>query len=119
MAVAAETSDAASPGLKRFAADHALEQILASLLDDHRKGVTSKGRPTISPTVTRAEPADAPTEVRISDCGDDSNWVKRNSTGELADPADVGGRHRIEASVVLRDGVWLVTDFRLRAAGTC
>jgi hypothetical protein len=70
--------------------------------------------------VTSAEPADTPTKVGITDCGDSTNWLKyRKNSGELVDDQP-GGRQLINAVVEQQsDGSWKVSDFGVHEVGSC
>lgn len=120
MAEAAETADWRSPLLSRYATGTALNTLSRGIYVDHTKGWVSRGRPTLSPTVASVEPEDAPTRVRIADCGDSTNWLKYDaSTGLLANDV-LGGRRAISALVDKQDGgTWLVSDFAVREVGSC
>lgn len=120
VAVVAETSDWQSPRLGQHAAGDALLTISRAMYADHYNGLVTKGRPVDHPRVTSMDPPSAPTTIMISDCGDDSGWLKyRADTGKLAD--DVPGGHRAIAAEVQRssDGSWKVTRFAVQPVGTC
>lgn len=53
MADAGETSDHASPALARYAAEEALAKITQSLYIDRQRGLVTKGRPRLNPSVSR------------------------------------------------------------------
>jgi hypothetical protein len=120
MAGAARTSDWRSPQLGEYATGQALNTISRGLYTDHRNGLVTKGAPNNAPTVSRVDPADEPTRVTISDCGDSTHWLKYHAdTGRLADDGP-GGRRAITAVVdQQRDGRWLVSDFAVESVGTC
>ncbi len=120
MAGAARTSDWQSPTLSQFATGEALSTISGGLYTDHQNGLVTKGAPKNEPTVAAVEPADEPSTVTISDCGDSTDWLKyRADTGQPADDGP-GGRRAITAVVKRQDdGRWLVSDFAVQAVGTC
>lgn len=120
MAEAAETSDWQSPRLSQYATGIALNTLSRGIYIDHTNGHVSRGRPKLSPTVAEVEPRDEPTTVRIADCGDSTDWLKYDATtGQVVDDA-VGGRRSISAVVDKHDdGTWRVSDFAVRALGTC
>ena len=117
---AATTSDWRSPTLAHHATGDALLVLSRTMYADHYNGLVSRGLPVTNPRVASVEPAEAPTTVMISDCGDDSHWLKyRADNGQLADDTP-GGRRAITAEVKLaRDGTWKVTRFAVEAVGTC
>jgi hypothetical protein len=119
MVKAATTSDWRSTTLTRHAAGAALQVISGSLYADHLNGVVTKGSPTNNPRVSSAGPPTSPATVLISDCGDDSRWLKYRTDGHLLDNTP-GGRRSITAEVMKQsDGVWRVTSFAVEAVGTC
>ncbi|WP_410645341.1 hypothetical protein [Amycolatopsis sp. lyj-346] len=120
MADAAVTSDWQSPKLAQNATADALSRISRGLYADHFNGLVTKGHPINHPTVESVEPAMAPTVVNLTDCGDDSQWLKyRADTGQLADDGPAG-RRRIKAMVKKAvDGSWKVVDFAIQDVGTC
>lgn len=120
MADAATTSDWQSPMLARNATSEALQMISRSLYTDHYNGLVTKGRPVNHPAVARTSPADNPTVVTITDCGDSTNWLKyRADNGAPADDGP-GGHRRIEAIVKKAvDGSWKVSTFAVHEVGSC
>ncbi|MEX3104932.1 hypothetical protein ACSCBZ_21270 [Streptomyces niveiscabiei] len=120
MAEAAKTSDWRSPILGRYATGDALSAISRGLYADHRNGLVARGGPKNYPKVTLATPADNPTTVMVSDCGDSTNWLKyRRSDGQLADHKP-GGRRAITAEVKKQtSGSWKVTRFAVEGLGSC
>lgn len=120
MATAARTSNWQSPLLSEFATGTALTTISGGLYADHQNGLVTLGEPKNSPTVARLEPPDAPTLVRISDCGDSTNWLKYDAKTRLAADDGPGGRRAISAVVTKQQGGrWMVSDFAVREVGTC
>jgi hypothetical protein len=120
MADAAATSDWQSPKLAQNATADALSRISHGLYADHLNGLVTRGHPINHPTVESVEPAMAPTAVNLTDCGDDSQWLKyRADTGQLADDGPAG-RRRIKAMVKKAvDGSWKVVNFAIQDVGTC
>lgn len=120
MAVAARTSNWQSPLLSEFATGTALTTISGGLYADYQNGLVTLGEPKNSPVVARLEPPDAPTLVRITDCGDSTNWLKYDAKTRLAADDGPGGRRAISAVVTKQqDGRWMVSDFAVREVGTC
>ncbi len=119
IAEAATTSDWQSPAIARFATGEALTVITNSLSTDRANGVVTRGTPRTSPIAVTAVPADAPTVVMISDCGDSTDWLKYRVDGGLADDVP-GGRRSITAEVKRQaGGSWKVTRFAVSGLGSC
>jgi hypothetical protein len=119
MAKAGEIPDPDAPELRQYATGDALARIVGVLVTYRETGVVSRGRPVDNPRATSANPADAPTEVHLVDCGDSTNWTKHNrATGELIKD-DPRGRRSITAVVKLVDGTWKVTTFEVGDIGSC
>lgn len=118
--VAGRTSDWQSPALGNHATGVALQIMSRGLYSDHYKGLVTKGEPILNPSVSSAEPADAPTKIVVTDCGDSTNWLKyRKDTGEPADD-EAGGRRLINAIVEKQsDGSWKVSDYGVHEEGSC
>lgn len=118
MAKAGETGNWQSPDLAKYATGDALGVINRSLYTDNLNGVVTKGAPTTNPQVTKVDPQDNPTTVMISDCGDDSGWLKYKN-GQLVNDTP-GGRRSITAEVKKQqDGTWRVTRFAVEGVGSC
>jgi hypothetical protein len=119
MADAGVTSDWQSPKLEQYATGDALGVISRLLYTDHLNGVVTKGEPKLHPQVTSVDPPNDPTTVMISDCGDDSGWLKYKTNGQLVDDIP-GGRRTIIAEVQKQqDGSWKGTRFAVGDTGTC
>jgi hypothetical protein len=107
-----------SADLAKYATDSALTTLVNGLANNKSKGLTSKGNPQLAPVQTGFSPADAPTNVTVSDCLDDSHWLLYKSNGELEDNTP-GGRHKVVATVNKINGEWKVTAFAESGVGTC
>ena len=118
--VAGRTSDWQSPALGQHATGIALTNLSRGLYTDHQNGVVTKGEPILNPSVSSAEPPDAPTKVVITDCGDSTNWLKyRKDNGQLADD-EPGGRRLINAIVQKQsDGAWKVSEYGVHGVASC
>lgn len=114
------TSDWQSPKLGRYATGIALTNMSRALYADHYNGLVTKGEPTYGPSVSSVEPPDNPNKIVITDCSDDSRWLKyKADTGQLANDTP-GGRHLINAIVQKQaDGSWKVSEYGVHKAGTC
>ena len=118
MAKSGETGDWQSPELAKYATGDALGVINRSLYTDNLNGVVTKGAPKTNPQVSKVDPQDKPTTVMISDCGDDSGWLKYKN-GQLVNDTP-GGRRSITAEVKKQqDGAWRVTRFAVEGVGSC
>jgi hypothetical protein len=117
---AGRTSDWQSSSLGTHATGLALQSLSRGLYSDHYKGLVTKGEPILNPSVSSAEPVDAPTKVMVTDCGDSTNWLKyRKDNGELAD-YEPGGRQLINAIVLKQsDGSWKVSEYGVHEVGSC
>jgi hypothetical protein len=118
--VAGRTSDWQSTALGDHATGLALQSLSRGLYSDRYRGLVTKGEPILNPSVSSAEPADAPTKVMVTDCGDSTNWLKyRTDNGELADN-EPGGRQLINAIVLKQaDGSWKVSEYGVHQVGSC
>lgn len=118
MAKAGETGDWQSPELAKYATGDALGVINRSLYTDNLNGVVTKGAPKTNPEVSKVDPQANPAMVMISDCGDDSGWLKYKN-GQLINDTP-GGRRSITAEVKKQqDGTWRVTRFAVEGVGSC
>jgi hypothetical protein len=115
---AAKTADYQSPKLTDHAASQALQLISMGLQRAHQRNVVVKGQPTFSPRVVKVTPQTTPVAVTIQGCADDSNWLNYTADGQLADNTP-GGKHRIDATVGLLSGQWIVTHLQVGQVGTC
>jgi hypothetical protein len=118
MTVAAQTSDAEDPALRRYATGDALALLTGSLRGDRRRGLVSKGRPVLAPRLTSLTPAETPTAAAVSDCVDTTRWLKYRLDGSLQDDAP-GGRRRIISDLTATANGWVVTRVVVNEVGTC
>lgn len=119
MAKAGEVPDPDAPELRQYATDQALARIVSALFTYRQTGVVTHGAPTTNARVSGVTPADVPTEVRVVDCADSTNWTKhKKATGELIKD-DPRGRRNITAVVKSVDGSWKVTSFDVGDIGSC
>jgi hypothetical protein len=112
--------DPDSPELARDATGEALKVLVDGVRDVRDQGLKGEGRFVLSPRVTDATPATAPTKVSIRDCLNDAGArIVRASPGPAYRDRP-GGRRLCLATVQRqRDGTWKVTSFGLREVGTC
>ncbi len=118
LVTAARTSDYQSPLLSQHASGNALTIFVQGLARDQLAGIVTKGQPVLDPRVTSLTPSVDPTHATIADCFDDSRWVEYKVTGGLAKNAP-GGRRATTADLVMKDGVWEVTQIIIGKTGTC
>lgn len=118
--VAGTTSDWQSASLGQYATGIALTNMSRALYADHYNGLVTKGEPTYEPSVSSVDPPDNPNKIVITDCSDDSRWLKyKADTGQLANDTP-GGRHLINAIVQKQaDGSWKVSEYGVHEVGTC
>jgi hypothetical protein len=78
----------------------------------------TKGQPVLDPRVTSLTPSVDPTHATLADCFDDTHWVEYKVSGGLANNAP-GGLRATTAELVMKDGVWKVTQITIDKTGTC
>jgi len=117
-AAASSAGDPQYPDLAKYASGSALTTLVNGLTRNKSKGLVGKGSPQLAPVQTGFSPADAPTDVAVADCLDDSHWLLYKSNGDLADNTP-GGRHKVTAQVHKTNGEWKVTAFAELGVGTC
>jgi hypothetical protein len=118
LVTAARTSDYQSPLLSQHASESALTIFVQGLARDQLAGIVTKGQPALDPRVTSLSPSVDPTRATVADCFDDTNWVEYGVTGGLAKNAPEG-RRATTADLVMKDGVWKVTQITIGKTGTC
>jgi hypothetical protein len=114
VAFASRTSDPASPLLDDHATGGALTLFRYMLREDRKKGVVTKGRLHLSPTVVSSESA----RVLVRDCADATDWLHYTKDGTLEND-DPGGHHRVDATIRRRAGQWRVERLYIGQVGTC
>lgn len=116
MVQAAATSDPNFPLLAKYATGEALVSLRYSLNADRQSGLVTKGPMHMAPQVTSVS-SDGRT-AKITDCLDDSQWLKYKSDGSRKDDV-AGGRRRTAAEATQVDGDWKVAVLRVDGTGTC
>ncbi len=116
MVQASATSDPDFPLLTKYATGEALVTLRYSLQASRLKGLVSKGPMRMAPRVESVT-ADG-LMVRISDCVDDSEWLRYRQDGSLPGGAP-GGRRSTTAEVITVDGAWKVSVLRISETETC
>jgi len=112
--------DPAYPNLFKHATGKALATLTKGLQSVKTQGLKGDGVIVVTPKVTSFSPANAPTDIEITDCLNDtrSHLVRSGPGAPYHDKP--GGRHRTTAEVDRQsDGTWKVTDFGVQAAGSC
>ena len=116
-AVAIPEPDTAA--LSRFTSGPALSRLSEGLQAATIKGLKGTGTVRLSPAISSAAPAAAPTEVEITDCMDTSRWRLVRASG---DPyTDSPGGHRLVVATVKQTspGGWKVDQLTINQVGTC
>ncbi|WP_436776773.1 hypothetical protein [Yinghuangia sp. YIM S09857] len=116
MVQASSTSDPDFPLLAKYATGEALVSLRYSLQANQQKGFVGKGPMRMAPRVESVSPDSL--LVRISDCLDDSEWLRYRQDGSPAGGAP-GGRRSTTAEVIPVNGAWKVSVLRVSATGTC
>lgn len=116
--VASRTSNPDAPQLRQYAQGQALRLIVSGLYTARDQGTVGRGDVQLQPAVTSTKSSDSPSTVAISDCVDDSKWLKYRKDGTLADK-DPGGKHSTTAVVKRTSAGWKVDSFILKDKNTC
>jgi hypothetical protein len=105
--------------LEYCATDDALQALVEGLTSMRDDGRVIEGEVVLSPEVVQLEPENVPTQARVRDCGDSTNWLTVYlETGEATD--EPRGRQLIVAELEdVGDGIWKVTSFGVRGVGSC
>lgn len=114
LALASETSDAASPLLSSHATGGALELLKYGLAKSKKEGVVSKGAPLVDPKVVSATDQ----KVVLVDCVDDTHWLLYKPNGQPKDNVP-GGHLKTDATVQRARAAWKVTDLYMHETGSC
>jgi hypothetical protein len=112
--------DPAFPDLAKHATGKALTTLTKGLQSVKDQGLKGIGSIVVTPKITGFSPANAPTNVEITDCLDDADsHIVRAGPGSPYNDKP-GGRHRTTAAVDRQsDGTWKVSDFGVREVGSC
>jgi hypothetical protein len=112
--------DPAYPDLAKYATGKALTTLTKGLQSVKDQGLKGTGAIVVSPKITGFAPANAPTDIEITDCLNDADsHIVRAGPGSPYNDKP-GGRHRTTAAVNRQaDGTWKVTDFGVQGVGTC
>lgn len=107
------------PTVVNHATGKALLSLDVNLAADHHSGWIGKGHAVLHPGVTSMTPSVDPTSASVIDCADLGNFLKYvAATGALKDSIP-GGTHFVQAQMVLKDGVWKVSDITMGQSGSC
>jgi hypothetical protein len=115
---AGKVSDPDAPDVRKYASDQALRLIVNALYTNHEQKKVIRGDLKIDPKVTALSPSANPMTATISDCVNSEKWLVYKASGGLVDNVP-GGKHSTTATVKQTDGVWKVSSFILKEAGTC
>ncbi len=112
--------DPAYPDLAKHATGKALTTLTKGLQSVKDQGLKGTGAIVVAPKITSFAPADAPTDIEITDCLNDADsHIVRAGPGSPYNDKP-GGRHRTTAAVNRQsDGTWKVSDFGVQGVGTC
>jgi hypothetical protein len=115
----APAADPDHPELAAYATGRALRVLAEGLTSLRQQGLVIEGQVVLHPKVVAVNPPSAPTEVRIEDCGDSTGWLTVDpATGQVTD--EPRGRQMVFATVTdVGGGQWKVSDFAVRAVGSC
>lgn len=113
-AKAEETADPDNAELRQYASGDALKQLVTNLVVNRQRGITSKGQPTLNPTIVSV--GTPPITANVDDCGDSTSWLQFDASGKNTGP---GGRRHITAVVSLAGDTWRMTSFTVNGLGTC
>lgn len=113
------TADPTDPTLAHHSTGAALHALDQGLVIDKNRGLVSRGRPLLSPSVTTLTPQSAPTNAVVTDCSDTTNFqVYSKTTGKLVDSGP-SGRRLITAHLIVQDGTWKVSELTMNNVGSC
>lgn len=113
-AVASRTSDVDHPRLEDHAVDEALT-LLRFVIQGHADaGHVARGGPDHDVEVVSS----TPDRRELRDCLDGTKWLMHDRDGRRVGDGP-GTFGRVEATVEVRAGQWVVTDLVMHGAGTC
>lgn len=113
------TSNWQNPVSANHATGEALLTISNTLAVNGHHGWIVKGAPVLHPVVRTLAPTSNPSTADVVSCDDLSHFLKYvAATGALQDSTP-GGWHLVQASLVLKDGVWKVSTLAMGQAGSC
>lgn len=112
------TSDYQSALLANHMSGSALSYVTRTIYINKTKGAITKGAPVLNPSVIQAVPATNPTQVVISDCTSDKDWLLYTTDGHLFN-ATPGGNRKSQALAIETNGVWKIDQLIVQPEGTC
>lgn len=113
------TANYQDPALAHHMSGSALSQVTRNLYVEKTEGVVVRGTPQLlDVSFGQMVPASNPTEIVINSCFSDASWLEYTTDGHLYNNVP-GGRHKTQALVVERSGVWKVDKYVSQAVGTC
>lgn len=105
--------DPRSKRLAQFAADQALADARANLLQLKGFGIVYTGEPIIQPTASRVALSDPRPTIDIVDCVDNSKWIPvYTASGKSAAAPGQNQRVPLNAQVQLFNGAWRVMSVK-------
>ena len=115
---ASATANADEPSLSTYATGDALSVLQNGLRQMRADDQVARGTIVLHPTVVAVAPADAPTEISLTDCADTTASVLYHRDGGPVNDTP-GGWRRVTATVTATAGTWKVASFGVRAVGSC
>ncbi|WP_041543025.1 hypothetical protein [Catenulispora acidiphila] len=113
------TANWRNPVSVNHATGEALQDLENSLAVDGHNGWIGKGAPVLNPVIKSVSGAGVAATAEVVDCADLSHFLKYvAATGALEDSTP-GGRHLIDAGLVVKGGVWKVSTLATGQAGSC
>ncbi|WP_120314489.1 hypothetical protein [Streptomyces sp. TLI_171] len=106
--------------LQKYAADKALANIKASEAYYQDQHLVVKGEPVLEPKVTAVDLAAKPPTATIVSCVDSSHFLPVDkTTGAPAKLSSTGFRHVENATAILDNGTWLITQAAIQRDQSC
>ncbi|MBS2545482.1 hypothetical protein KGQ19_01230 [Catenulispora sp. NL8] len=113
------TADWRNPVSVNHATGAALMDLENALAVDGHNGWIGKGAPVLNPVVQRVSGTGGNATAEVVDCVDLSHaLVYVAATGALKDSTP-GGRHLVDAGLVMKSGQWKVSTLAAGKVGSC
>jgi len=113
------TANWQNPVSVNHATGEALQDLENTLAVDGHYGWVGKGAPVLNPVIKTMSGTGAAATAEVVDCADLSHFLRYvAATGALKDSTP-GGRHLIDAELVMKGGVWKVSTLATGQVGSC
>jgi len=112
------TANWQNPASANHATGQALASIKEALSNDSRHGWIGKGAPVPHPTV-KSLALSPSASAEVVDCIDLSHALLYVATTGALKDSTPGGRHLVDAGLVMQDGVWKVSTMTAGQVGSC